>query len=167
MEASRGLTEADLANQILLVMVTTLDGQLQRPIGMFPTRTASAETLRSILDDVESLLTASGLVLAYISSDCAPANLKCFFTYENQSRHISHPDYPHLVKNIRNHALKSKQMSRSSVWISLDPIRNNRDLFNWLPALTIAPIDKQHVRFPLSSFDLHVGFLLISNILSN
>lgn len=139
---------------MLLVMVTTLDGKLQRYIGMFVTRTGSADQLAAILKEVEEALKINGLSMPYLSADCAASNLSLFRVYEALGRHISHPDSGHLIKNIRNHALLVAQMSFADTagrrtWISLDPIRSHRfSHFSFLAGNVIDPgSDKQKVRF--------------------
>lgn len=140
--------------QMLLVMVTTLDGKLQRYIGMFVTCTADADQLQAILNDVEAALRSHGLSMPYLSADCAASNLSVFHAYEERGRCISHPDSGHLLKNIRNSVLTGGTMfftdaSGRAKWISIDPIRSHRFThFSFLGGNVIDPgADKQKVRF--------------------
>jgi len=137
----------EVASFVLLFMCTTLDGNLQRPVGMFSTTTADAVFLQARLCELENLLLDQDLILCCLSSDCASANMSTFAIYQSLSRFISHPDYSHLVKNIRNHVLVFGKMHTAAGHdIDLTPITDNRDSFPFLPALTLYPTDKQCVR---------------------
>lgn len=136
------------ANNILLVMATSLDGKLCRPIAFFPTRTAPADFLKSICENVDALMNTAGIKLMAISGDCLSTNMTVYKQYAQVKGLVCIPDYSHVFKNVRNHILgASKLRDSQGIEISTNVIWDNEtEYFPKLSQLDIDPRDKQSVR---------------------
>ena len=149
-QAEEAKLNGTLANNILLVMATTLDGQQNRPIAFYPTRTASAEFLQGICDQVKQHMTDFGLHLVVISGDCLSSNMTTFKHYANVQGILCIPDYSHVFKNLRNHLIGDQRVTTTSgVLISTkviwDQDEADRDYFGFLGDFELSPRDKQSV----------------------
>lgn len=150
---------ADLATQIQVFTMATLDGKFRRPIAWYATTNMKHTQIIDILETIESLFNANDLVLAAISGDGARTNMSVFEYFQKLGRFISHPDYPHVLKNIRNHislaSRDKKDMMLDGQVLSFAIMDKYPDLFVKAVAKDLRfPTDKQNVEAAVDLFSL-------------
>ena len=87
----------------MVFMISAIDGKFKCPLAWYATTGMPSTEMVKTLDLIETMFLANDLILAAISGDGSRANMATFAHYEETGRFISHPDYPHLIKNIRTH----------------------------------------------------------------
>jgi hypothetical protein len=114
------LTTDDLANEVLVWMVTDLTGQLHRPIAAFPINNVTTKSMWEMYDLVVAELQSAGLTVITMATD--GLTLSFLLDMEEKSDVIPISDYPHNEKTLLTTARAGRCMTKNSVSCSLQII---------------------------------------------